>query len=72
MKRVGIGYTIFEWHGDTKVPIEMVKGRPGNLFNELAHIQKKAQKLADENKKLYELSTWVFLYGFTLRVALAI
>jgi len=66
-KSYGIGYTIFEFEGDEKRPLGMIKARPGNLYNEMASLQKRLKKIGD-TRKVFDLIAWSFLLGYSVQV----
>ena len=71
MKRYGIGYTIFAFEGNTKHPIDMAKARPGNLYNEVARLEKRIKKM-NSDMKLGCLCVWALVYGFSVRILLSL
>ena len=68
MTKYGIGYTIFKFEGERKIPIVMEKVCPGNLDREVEKLKKRLHS-ATKNVKLY---SWVFLFGFVYRIFLEI
>lgn len=71
MKRYGIGYTIFEFEGSVKKPIDMTKARPGNFYNEVAKLEKRLKRMNTEFK-IGCLCAWALAYGFYAKIFLSL
>lgn len=69
-KTLGIGYTLYEFDGKTKRPLNMTKAHPGNLAKEIAKIERKIAKMS--NSKTFNLALWMGAFGYVFRAFLEV
>lgn len=70
-KKYGIGYTVFEYSGDMKIPVDRFKPIPGNVDKAMRALERRFKNLS-KDKKLYSLTILSFYYGFVVRMLLAV
>jgi hypothetical protein len=68
-KKIGIGYTIFEFEGEKKRPLTMVKVKSGNFMKELRHLE---ERMKNGKINLVWLCMGAFAYGYMIRTVLEI
>jgi hypothetical protein len=69
-KKIGIGYTIFEFEGKVKRPLTMVKASQGNFMNELKKLEERMRR--ENSRQLMLLCMGAFTYGYAVRTILAL
>jgi len=69
-KKIGIGYTIFEFEGKVKRPVTMVKVSPGNFMKELRKLEERTRR--DNSHSFMILFAGAFAYGYMIRIILSL
>jgi len=67
-KKIGIGYTIFEFEGEKKRSLTMVKVKPGNFMKEMRRLE---ERMKSGKINLMWLLMGAFAYGYMIRTVLA-
>lgn len=66
-----IGYTGYKFRDGKLIPVEMVKAKPHNFRSEFAKLEKRTKKIR-QDLKLDCLCAWALVYGFSIRIFLAL
>ena len=69
-KKIGIGYTIFEFEGKIKRPVAMVKVSPGNFMKELRKLEERTRR--NNSRQFMILFAGAFAYGYMIRIILSL
>ena len=69
-KKMGIGYTIFEFEGEKKRTLIMVKVKPGNFMKEMKRLEERVRRSGKID--LIWLCLGAFAYGYMIRTVLAL
>lgn len=67
----GIGYTIFKYEKGTKTPVQMFRGKPGNIHEAMAELRKRLDKIGN-NRMFVNAAMWTMTYGFIVRLLIEV
>lgn len=67
----GIGFTVFKFEEGKKTPVQMFKGRPGNINQAMAELKKRLDKIGN-NRMFVNVAMWTMAYGFAVRLLIEV
>lgn len=68
-RKIGLGYTIFEYHNGKSMPIANFRARPGNIEDAMRVLDKRLKSIS-RNKFVLTIIGMTFIYAFSIRVFL--
>jgi hypothetical protein len=66
VKKYGIGFTVFEYHGGVRTPVSNFKAFPDNVSDAMRVLDKKLKAMG-RNQHLVVVLGMTFVYAFSIR-----